>query len=332
MKRGMIAMSIIVIAVIAIFINRASVYSFARDQLSNWFTLRTQSLGNTNSANAPPKPETLSKGTKKPRETSARELPPRTIAAIKSVRTYGDALKSLNGPLELLTHDELSLRIFLTNQCNNLSFLRDGERGLAKRFLNAPVGENQKRVDAARMLATACDQVPESMLGIAALSALQTEIARRTDHPMTAAMTLPMLAKLGGIPNAVATVFKAGDVLAVESVLSVVEIGEQRKPADQQTASPETTALRQAWELAMCDLAGGCERDSLPMLLGCVYRNQCDASSLRELYRAQNPDQFTQLDQTRQRMSDSFRSGDWSWLDFSKFRSTAEINEVTKEK
>jgi hypothetical protein len=79
--------------------------------------------------------------------------------------------------------------------------------------------------------------------------------------------------------------------------------------------------IEDAWRLAACDLAGGCGKDSHDVLVLCFYTAKCDATSLLDYSRKYEPERFASLDALRQRILDSYRTGDWAWLDLPTLRS-----------
>lgn len=77
-----------------------------------------------------------------------------------------------------------------------------------------------------------------------------------------------------------------------------------------------------AWQLVACDVSGGCGTNSSLLLLDCLALSRlCDAASMdQSAQRLLSPDAYRGLQAWRQRIADSYRSGDWSWLPLDRLR------------
>lgn len=261
--------------------------------------------------------------------TSTTKIPATNAAAIRNVNSFSPLLNALNRPLEELTHDELSLRGYLTQQCELIAFLRDDAPGFGKTILKAQAAgasSSQAQFAAAQVLARACEGVPNEMLSEGARQRLIAETLRRRDHPLNALLSVPVLETTGGADDTIRKILNSGDIWAIRGYLSGSRIQMSGSDAlDDAGRERATASLRNAWEWAACDLAGGCGRESLPLLVACVVRAQCDANDISQLFRQTLPKDFQEIDASRTRATEAFATGNWDWLLSRRPRMSAEV-------
>lgn len=186
------------------------------------------------------------------------------------------------------------------------------------------VKSNPLRANAAEKLRRACADVPDAELSDARKSALVTELNRR-DHPIIQAETLRAIAEMGfgtaSHDKAVALLGNADPtVMARVADFFAFEIRLTGFSPSLRSQGLDVEHLASGFQLAACDMGGGCGPNSLNLLEVCVVLARCDVNSLSDYMRKYEPEKFVSADQFRQLVLASHRSGDWSWLNLPTLR------------
>jgi hypothetical protein len=244
---------------------------------------------------------------------TVRSVAPLMQTLYGSVRAYGVTLASLNRPVDQLTHDELSVRFHLTKRCKFIAAMREGPEGFLAQFERWQQRGQLSRIAAAKLIASACDATPPEMLADDAESKLGTEMLKRGDHPVAQLVALPFSAVLAQDSQPLLKIAKSNDPMAIESAFSML------RPDAKLTRDGQITVedFRDAWNVAACELVGGCARESWTILDRCLTRNECEAKSPLEGIAMYEPNRLSTLTATYPRLLRAFRSGDWSAFDLS---------------
>jgi hypothetical protein len=233
-------------------------------------------------------------------------------------------------PVELRTPDEWHLLGEVTLRCHANDAAEQHDRGLSNEARLKVAGEaDAPRVAAREAYRAQCAGIPASEMSMDAVSSVFARL-NAANHPAIHLQSLKALIELGfatsahdklvellGDPNPL-LVNSAGQALAYEISLTGLR-------PDFAERGIKVDDFDEAWRLAACDLAGGCAAD----LSVCIYMGRCDSASPLDYYRRYEPERFASLDALRQRIVDSYRNGDWRWLDLPAVRGRLPGNKQT---
>ena len=257
-----------------------------------------------------------------PGQTKRIEPSPLSRRLFASVSELGQIYRELKSRESTLSGDEwLALRDVILG-CMALASTEEQMKLVPARA--ALVSSNPQRSKAADTSRRACAEIPESELTDKRLSAIFGELNRR-EHPIVQAETLRAMTEsgFGAVSHDRATallsspdpviMMRVADYLAYEIRLTGMY-------PEFLARGLNTEHLSDGWQLAVCDLTGGCGSDSQQLIGPCVIMNRCDVASLAEYMRKYEPEKFASADQFRQLVLASYKSGDWSWLNLPTLR------------
>lgn len=240
-----------------------------------------------------------------------------------SVADLGKVYRELKAREATLSGDELLILRNVLLGCMGLSSM--DEQIKLEPAIAILVSSNPQRSKAADTSRRACAEIPQSELTEKRLSGIFRELIRR-EHASVQAESLQAITEAGfgtkSHDRAIALLASAdpaimlriADYFAYEIRLTGMNFEFMARGLN-----PEN--LSTGWQLAVCDLTGGCGPDSQQLIGPCVTMNRCDVASLADYLQKYDPNTYPSADQFRQLILASYQSGDWTWLNLPALRS-----------
>ncbi len=187
-----------------------------------------------------------------------------------------------------------------------------------------PVTPDQAR--ALGKLESACQGIPAEDRANGGARFEQELYARDADDPRFQVRRIETLIRSGQGTRAVdhmEQLLANPDPLVMRYLADVLQerLGESGIGAELQPQGLPLDRLRVAWNLVSCDMSGGCGPDSFNAQVDCLMLNQCDFESQdQSIRRFLHPDALRAIQNWRERIHESYRTGDWGWLGLERLR------------
>jgi hypothetical protein len=262
----------------------------------------------------------------------ARSIPNSNMSAMfTGAISLANIYKSIiDKPFDLRTADDWHLLMEVMTRCQANEMLEREDWGLPPEAKPKFATEAYApRVAARQAHRDSCAEIPVSEFSTEAINVALAHLSQ-AKHPAIDWITLRALTEMG---FALQSHDQMVDLLADPNPLLVKNMGQSvAYEINLSGLEREFNArginvgdFEEAWRLAACDLAGGCAPDQDV----CVYMGRCDSASPLDYYRRYEPERFGSLDALRQRIVDSYRNGDWRWLDLPTVRGRLPGNKQT---